>query len=207
MNLKIVSWNVRGLNDCDKRLCIRNLIRLWKVDVVCLQEMKLGEVDRRLIKSLWECPHLDWLSMGSNGASGGILLLWDKRVLEKMDEAAGQFSLSCKFRNVYNQFEWIFTGVYGSNTDRERRALWEELTGIISWWDAPWCIGGDFNVVRFPSEKSGQGPYSTAMQDFSDFIADFGLLDTPLEGGKFTWSNNREVPTMSKLDRFLFSTK
>ena len=81
------------------------------------------------------------------------------------------------------------------------------MVGIISWWDAPWCIGGDFNVVRFPSEKSGQGPYSTAMQDFSDFIADFGLLDTPLEGGKFTWSNNREVPTMSKLDRFLFSTK
>ena len=205
MNLKIVSWNVRGLNDCDKRLCIRNLIRLWKADVVCLQEMKLGEVDRRLIKSLWECPHLDWLSMGSNGASGGILLLWDKRVLEKMDEAAGQFSLSCKFRNVYNQFEWIFTGVYGSNTDRERRALWEELVGIISWWDAPCCIGGDFNVVRFPSEKSGQGPYSTAMQDFSDFIADFGLLDTPLEGGKFTWSNNWEVPAMSRLDRFLFS--
>uniref|UniRef100_A0A2N9EFE5 Reverse transcriptase domain-containing protein n=1 Tax=Fagus sylvatica TaxID=28930 RepID=A0A2N9EFE5_FAGSY len=148
------------LNDCDKRLHIRNLIRLWKADVVCLQETKLGEVDRRLIKSLWGCPHLDWLSMGSNGASG-----------EKGE-------------------------LYG-----------KELAGIISWWDAPWCIGGDFNVVRFPSEKSGQGPYSTAMQDFSDFIADFGLLDTPLEGGKFTWSNNREVPTMSKLDRFLFSTK
>jgi hypothetical protein len=54
------------------------------------------------------------------------------RVLEKMDEAAGQFFLSCKFRNISNQFEWIFTGVYGSNTDRERRALWEELAGIIS---------------------------------------------------------------------------
>ena len=207
MNLKIVSWNVRGLHDGDKRLRIRNLIRLWKADVVCLQETKLGEVNRRIIKSLWGCPHLDWLSMGSNGASGGILLLWDKRVLEKMDEAVGQFSLSCKFRNVSNQFEWIFTGVYGPNTNRERRQLWEELAGIISWWDAPWCIGGDFNVVRFPSEKSGQGPYSTAMQEFSDFIADFGLLDTPLEGGKFTWSNNREVPAMSRLDRFLFSTE
>ena len=105
MNLKIVSWNVRGLNDSDKCLRIRNLIRLWKADLVYLQETKLGEVDRSLIKSLWGCPHLDWLSLGSNGASEGILLIWDKRVLEKIDEAASHFTLSYKFRNVSNQFE------------------------------------------------------------------------------------------------------
>ena len=75
MNLKIVSWNVRGLNDRDKHLRVRNLIQLWKADVVCLQETKLGEVDRSIIKSIWGCPHLDWLSLGSNGASGGILLI------------------------------------------------------------------------------------------------------------------------------------
>ena len=83
MNLKIVSWNVCGLNDSDKCLRIRNLIRLWKADLVYLQETKLGEVDRSLIKSLWGCPHLDWLSLGSNGASEGILLIWDKRVSER----------------------------------------------------------------------------------------------------------------------------
>ena len=113
--------------------------------------------------------------------------------------------MSYKFRNISNQFEWIFTGVYGPNTDRDRIVLWEELAGLISWWDASWCIGGDFNVVRFPSEKSRQAPFISAMQEFLEFIADFGLLDTPLEGGKFTWSNNRATPSMSKLDRFLFS--
>ena len=41
MNLKIVSWNVRGLNEQDKRLQVRNLIRKWKADIVCLQETKL----------------------------------------------------------------------------------------------------------------------------------------------------------------------
>ena len=44
------------------------------------------------MKTLWGCPHLDWLSLGSNGASGGILLMWDKRVLEKWDEVAGHLS-------------------------------------------------------------------------------------------------------------------
>jgi exonuclease III len=125
MNLKIVSWNVRGLNDQDKCLRIRNLIHLWKADVVCPQETKLGEIDRSLIKTLWGCPHLDWLSLGSNGALGGILLMWNKRVLEKLQD----ISLSCKFRNVLDQFEWIFTGVYDPNADKDWRALWGRWLG------------------------------------------------------------------------------
>ena len=46
MKLKIVSWNVRGLNDLLKRLVVRNLLREWNCDVVCLQETKLAGMDR-----------------------------------------------------------------------------------------------------------------------------------------------------------------
>ena len=42
------------------------------------------------------------------------------------------------------------------------------------------------------------------MHDFSEFISDLGLVDTPLEGGSYTWSNNREIASMSRIDRFLF---
>ena len=42
MNLKIISWNVRGLNDCEKRLRIRNMIRGWGVDIICLLRNKNG---------------------------------------------------------------------------------------------------------------------------------------------------------------------
>ena len=76
---------------------------------------------------------------------------------------------------------------------------------MLSWWDAPCCIGGDFNVVRFPSEKSGLVSFNSAMHEFNDFISECGLLDIPLEGGLFTWSNNWDVPAMSRIDRFLFS--
>jgi hypothetical protein len=33
----------------------------------------------------------------------------------------------------------------------------------------------------------------TAMHAFSDFISTNGLVGIPLEGGEFTWSNNREM--------------
>jgi hypothetical protein len=90
-----------------------------------------------------------------------------------VDEAAGYYLLSCKFKNVLDQFEWIFSGVYGPNVDREMGILWEELADLISWWDVPWCIGGDFNVVRFPSEKSIMPGFTPSIQHISDFIADF----------------------------------
>jgi len=142
---------------------------------------------------------LDWC-----GASGGILIMWDKRVVEKVDVCVGIFTLAVSFRNVADHFEWGFAGVYGPNFRIDRRGLWDELAGILSWWRMPWCIGGDFNITRFPSERSGDGSVS-AMRDFCDFISDQGLMDFPLAGGSYTWSISCDPPVWSKIDRFLVS--
>ena len=44
------------------------------------------------------------------GASGGVLLMWDNKVVDKVEEAVGCFSVSCKFKNVVDHFVWAFTG-------------------------------------------------------------------------------------------------
>ena len=75
MNLKIISWNVRGLNARDKRQQVHHMLKLWNTDIVCLQETKLDFIDRRVVRSLWGIHHVDWLYLGSKGASGGIVLL------------------------------------------------------------------------------------------------------------------------------------
>jgi hypothetical protein len=59
MKPKILSWNVRGLNERSKCLRISNLIRDWKVDIVCFQETKLHGLSRRIVRSLWGCSHVD----------------------------------------------------------------------------------------------------------------------------------------------------
>ena len=41
MNLKIISWNVRGFSEREKRLQVRKVIRNQTVDIVCLQETKM----------------------------------------------------------------------------------------------------------------------------------------------------------------------
>ena len=66
-------------------------------------------------------------------------------------------------------------------------------------------VDGDFNVVRFPSERLGSNAFIASMREFSNFISEQGLIDLPLQGGSFTWSNSREVASKARLDRFLFS--
>ena len=95
--------------------------------------------------------------------------------------------------------------LFRSNSDRDRSFLWDELSGLRSWWDVPWCAGGVFNVVRFPSERSGSTSFTSAMHRFSTFISELSLIDLPLVGGNFTWSNSREIVSRSRLDKFLMS--
>jgi len=204
MKPKILSWNVRGLNNRRKRLRICNLLRDWKVDLICFQETKVKDPSRQFVRSLWGCNYVDWCCLDASGASGGILILWDKRVVEKVDVCVGRFTLAVSLRNVDDHFEWGFVGVYGPNCRVDRRGLWDELAGIMSWWSLPWCIGGDFNTTRFPSERSGVGSVS-AMRDFCDFISDQGLMDFPLAGGSYTWSISDDPPVWSRIDRFLVS--
>ena len=53
--------------------------------------------------------------MGFVGALGGILLMWDKRIMEKVDEVVGVYSFPCSFKILSYGLELAFSGVYGSN--------------------------------------------------------------------------------------------
>ena len=40
----------------------------------------------------------------------------DRMVVDKMEEVIGRLSVSYKFKNAGDKFEWAFTGVYGTNS-------------------------------------------------------------------------------------------
>ena len=98
--------------------------------------------------------------MASVGASGGILLIWDKRVVTKVDVCVGNFVAASSFKNVDDSLEW-------ANRDTHKRLLREELVGLMSLWDVPWCIGGDFNITLFQGERSGGARMRSAVIAFA----------------------------------------
>ncbi|RVW26012.1 LINE-1 retrotransposable element ORF2 protein [Vitis vinifera] len=136
---------------------------------------------------------------------GGMLICWDKRVLELLEWEVGQFSLSCRFRTLENGVIWAFTGVYGPFTRLEREWLWEEVGAIRGIWEGPWCLGGDFNITLAQGERNRQGRISSAMRRFAEVVDDLGLVDLQLQGGAFTWTGDLNNMSKARLDRFLVS--
>ena len=63
------------------------------------------------------------------------------------------------------------------------------------------CIRG-FQCCSFPNEVIRGCYFIQAMHDFSDFIFVHGLLDIPMAGGRYTWSNSI---SRSRIDCFIFS--
>ena len=54
MNLRLLSWNVRGLNNPRKRQVCKNLLKEWNCDVVCFQETKVASIDIAFVQSYGE---------------------------------------------------------------------------------------------------------------------------------------------------------
>ncbi|KAG6666667.1 hypothetical protein CIPAW_01G048000 [Carya illinoinensis] len=180
---KIISWNVRRINDVNKHLHSRSLFCIWKVDIVCLQETKMCSIDRHIIRSLWSCSFVGWCYLTSSGALGGVLVLWDKRVVELVEECIGKFSVAVSFKNIQDGWTWALANMYGPNADREKSLLWEEMAGLHVVWDLPWVFCGDFNVVRFSSEREGASTSTGAMEAFSELIFYLNLVNLPLQRG------------------------
>ena len=89
MTLQLLSWNVRGLNNPRKREVCKNLLKEWKCDIVCLQETKVSSSNVVFVRSLWGSPFIDWAGLDAVQTSGGVLLIWDRRIFENLDVIVG----------------------------------------------------------------------------------------------------------------------
>lgn len=98
----------------------------------------------------------------------------------------------------------MFVGVNGHSQNGEIDDFVIELNGIKSRWELPWCIRGDFNLVRFPKDQKGGCSRDNKMIKFGDFLDRWHLIDGPLKGTKFTWSNFQILVSLSGLNHFLF---
>ncbi|RVW42952.1 hypothetical protein CK203_076318 [Vitis vinifera] len=81
-----------------------------------MTEMSLG-----VVRSLGVGRFLEWGALDARGAAGGVVVFWDKRVLELMGMEVGLFSISCRFKNVEDGFRWTFSGVFPNERRRGGR--------------------------------------------------------------------------------------
>jgi len=81
----------------------------------------------------------------------------------------------------------------------------EELEAIRDACQGPWAICGDFNLILSEEDKNNQRFNRTNLSRFRRTVASLEMQDLHLHGRCFTWSNERENPTLVRLDRVLVS--
>lgn len=68
-----------------------------------------------------------------------------------------------------------------------------------------WIIVHDFNLCRSPEDRNQPGGDHQEMYLFNEAISKLGLVDIPLKGRRYTWTNKHLSPLLERLDWFLTS--
>ena len=61
-------------------------------------------------------------------------------------------------------------------------------------------IVGDFNFFRSLYDRNRSGGNMNVVMIFNEVISNLGLLEIPLKGRKFTWSNMQDEHLLEQID-------
>ena len=85
--LSILIWNLRGLNSFARQSVVCSLVRDNHISIVCFQETKVQLVTLQLIVQACGPRFQNFISVPSNGASGGLIIAWDDDLVQ-IDEVS-----------------------------------------------------------------------------------------------------------------------
>ncbi|GKA99799.1 RNA-directed DNA polymerase, eukaryota, partial [Tanacetum coccineum] len=189
----------KAKKDWVRELCIKN-----KVNFVGLQETKMESIDLLSVRSCWGNLTFDYVHSDSVGNSGGILCMWDPNSFCKSSFTRSDYFVIIRGLWLKSGIELMIVVVYAPQEASEKRMLWDYLTHVSDQWDGEIVMMGDFNEVRYKSERFGSNFKAHDADIFNSFIHNAGLNEVHLGGSAFTWCH-KSATKMSKLDRFLVS--
>jgi len=202
----IVNFNIRGMGGNTKARYLRQIIGSKGAEFVCIQETKAKLFSDAKCFSLWGDNNIGWLHYEGDNGSGSLLSMWHKEAFSYISHLMGKGFIVVFGTYSKANIICVVVNVYVACNLRDKKVLWEELSNIKSAsQDVVWCMCGDFNAVRSPSERKGsrvRGGQSKEIEGFNNFIDSNMLFDIPTVGKKFTWFNGL---ANSRLDRVLVS--
>uniref|UniRef100_A0A8R7TFI0 Endonuclease/exonuclease/phosphatase domain-containing protein n=1 Tax=Triticum urartu TaxID=4572 RepID=A0A8R7TFI0_TRIUA len=95
---------------------------------------------------------------------------------------------------------WWLTGVYGPQGSADKIAFLHELADIRDLHAGPWVVAGDFNLIVNAEDKNNENINRQMLARFRALLNRLELKELYLNGRRYTWSNERQNPTMEKID-------
>jgi hypothetical protein len=145
----------------------------------------------------------------ASNTHGGILIAGHQSDVAFVDVLVGCFSITVSVvstaQDEGTSSNWWLTSIYGPQDDGDKIILLEELEAIRDTCPGPWAVTGDFNLILNEADKNNEQINRANLSRFRRTVAMLELQDLHLHWRWFTWSNERENPTLECLDRVLVS--
>jgi exonuclease III len=94
--MKVIFWNVRGLNKPGRKLSLNSLISSNQVDFIGIQETKKEESPLAFLESVSTPVKFVWRVLPAIGTAGGILLGVREESLSVSNFSCFTFDASCQ---------------------------------------------------------------------------------------------------------------
>ena len=204
-NWHILCWNIRGINASEKWDAVREKIEESSCSVICLQETKREHFDASYIRKFAPRRFDSFDFIPSVGASGGILVVWSSAVFRGNVLDKQRFGITLSFTSMQNNDVWKLTTVYGPCDEPARSEFISWFRGHAILDSDNWIFLGDFNFYRTLNNRNRPGGNLADTLIFNNAIGHLGLVELPLKGRAYTWSNMQLDPLLEQLDWFFTS--
>ncbi|GJT59828.1 RNA-directed DNA polymerase, eukaryota [Tanacetum coccineum] len=151
----------------------------------CLSNMTEIIESQGAAEMCWGNFGFDYVHNDSVGNSGGILCVWDPNSFRRINTTVSDYFVMVRGVWLKTSNNLLIVLVYAPHDMKDKHMLWDYLRHVIQKWNGEVVLMGDFNEVRYKSDRFGSVFNAHGANMFNSFIANAGLEEVPLGGSSF----------------------
>ena len=141
----------------------------------------------------------------SVGVCGGILIAALEHFFTLTQSHLTTNTVTAKLTMLAENKEWSISGVYGPQNDADKILFLQEILDLRQHMLPTWLLLGDFNLILNAQEKNNNRLNLQMINRFRATIDNLELARIELRGKKYTWCNDQQSPTMTRIDHIFAS--
>ena len=148
------------------------MVKKQQIDLLCIQETKKEQIEKTMCQALWRDPDVSWEMQPASNTTGGLLCLWSEKAFKMERKVSGRGFILLEGVWIQEAQKVHILNIYSPCDITNKRLLWDSIRQLKNLSHGGlWCILGDFNNIRNPSERLGvcqRGVIDKNVSEFND---------------------------------------
>ena len=130
-----------------------------------------------------------------------MVVIWNSSFFIGNLIEAKPYGIIVQFKSKHTSKTWSLVSVYGPCQGSARDEFVQWLYNL----DIQFDERGDFNFMRSLENRNLLGGDVNNIILFNEIIGHLGLVELPIKGRQYTWSNMQTTPLLEQIDWFFTS--